>query len=58
VCDDVHDGAGDREVGVFLVSVMFMVVVGVMRSAVGFVLLEVTKLVLESVVLVLVALAC
>jgi hypothetical protein len=54
VCDDVHNGAGGSEVGVFLVSVMLMVVVGVTRFAVDLVLLEMFKVVLELVRLVLV----
>jgi hypothetical protein len=36
VCDDVHDGAGGSEVGVFLVSVMLLVVVGVKEFCCGF----------------------
>jgi hypothetical protein len=40
VCDDVHDGVGGSEVfGVFLVSMMIVVVVDVMRFSVGLVLL-------------------
>jgi len=57
VCDDVHDGAGGSKVGVILVSVLLIVVVGLMRFAEGLVLLEVFKVVLESVVLVFVVVA-
>jgi hypothetical protein len=58
MCDDVHDDVGGSKSGVFLVSVILVVIVGVMKFAVGLLLLEVFKVVLESVVLVLVVLAC
>jgi len=57
VCDDVHDGVGGSKVGVILVSVLLMVFVCVMSFAVGLLLLEVFKVVLESVVLVFVVVA-
>jgi hypothetical protein len=60
-CDDVHGGVGGNEVGVFFVSVMLVMVVGVMRFAGGLLLLEVCKVVLVVLaywLLVVVAFVC